>query len=104
MFPDVLLIAFTEAVDYTKFWNELRESLSLVKSGKCTARAASFNHPTTPVHEHEFIQQDRFIYPLANFRILRLHVLAGVRVGHERDWFMADPLDPARGDSTVAAP
>ena len=40
----VLLIAFTEAVDYTKFWNELRESLSLVKSGKFTAGAASFNH------------------------------------------------------------
>ena len=39
-----LLIAFTEAVDYTKFWNELRESLSLVKSGKFTAGAASFNH------------------------------------------------------------
>jgi len=39
-----MLIAFTEAVDYTKFWNELRESLSLVKSGKYTAGAASFNH------------------------------------------------------------
>ena len=38
------LITFTEAVDYTKFWNELRESLSLVKSGKFTAGAASFNH------------------------------------------------------------
>jgi Zn-dependent oligopeptidase len=38
------LIAFTDAVDYTKFWNELRESLSLVKSGKFTAGMASFNH------------------------------------------------------------
>ena len=43
-FLSLLLTAFTEAVDYTKFWNELRESLSLVKSGKFTAGAASFNH------------------------------------------------------------
>jgi Zn-dependent oligopeptidase len=42
LFP--LLITFTEAVDYTTFWNELRESLSLVKSGKFTAGEASFNH------------------------------------------------------------
>ena len=30
----LLLIVFTDAIDYTKFWNELSESLSLVKSGK----------------------------------------------------------------------
>ena len=40
----VLLIASTEAVDYTKIWSVFKESLSLVKSGKFTAGAASFNH------------------------------------------------------------
>ena len=28
-----LLTVFAEAVDYTKFWNELRETLSLVNTG-----------------------------------------------------------------------
>ena len=40
----LLLIAFTEPIDYTTLWNELRESLSLIKSGKFTAGAASFGH------------------------------------------------------------
>ena len=34
----LLLIVFTDAIDYTKFWNELSESLSLVKSGKLIHR------------------------------------------------------------------
>lgn len=34
----------TEAADYTKLWNDLRESISLVKGGKAQPGQGTFGH------------------------------------------------------------
>jgi len=41
-----MLTRTTEATDYTKLWNDLREKVSLVKSGKLCPGQGTFEHIT----------------------------------------------------------
>ncbi|KAI0822314.1 Metalloprotease [Trametes gibbosa] len=70
-----------EAADYTKLWNEMRESISLVKGGNLGAGQGSFNHIAGGY--------DAGYYGYTYSLVFAADMYATV--------FKADPLDPVRG-------
>jgi len=78
---DIKVHTSSEDEDYTVLWNSLRESISLVKSGKPTPGQGTFGHITGGY--------DAGYYGYTYSLVFAADMYATV--------FKADPLDPARG-------
>ncbi|KAF5369475.1 hypothetical protein D9758_002530 [Tetrapyrgos nigripes] len=78
---DIKIHTDSEPTDYTKLWNDLREKVSLVKSGKLCPGQGTFGHITGGY--------DAGYYGYTYSLVFAADMYATV--------FKADPLDPARG-------
>jgi hypothetical protein len=78
--------ALTDATDYTALWNDLREKISLVKSGNPTPGQGTFGHITGGydagyygfVHTQFIMSQSQVIIAL------QVHLFTGFCGGHVR--------------------
>ncbi|OBZ71150.1 Thimet oligopeptidase [Grifola frondosa] len=78
---DIKVHTDKESADYTQLWNDMRESISLVKGGKLGAGQGSFNHIASGY--------DAGYYGYTYSLVFAADMYATV--------FKQDPLDPARG-------
>ncbi|KAI0789664.1 metallopeptidase MepB [Abortiporus biennis] len=78
---DIKVHTDKEPADYTALWNELRETISLVKGGKLTAGQASFGHITGGYDAGYYGYTYSLVFAADMYETV----------------FKPDPLDPKRG-------